>query len=119
MNIDEINEIIKDLDNDLKNEVRDFFQPFIDFNNYMLKTYNKTYEDINVEIEKTKNNILAQRISNIDKEESKIEFLINEISIIYREYAEKYNYDKLDEYQKATKIYLEFILKKTLSENGK
>ena len=118
MNIDEINEIIKDVDDVLKEEVRNFFQPFIDFNDYMLEKYEKSFEDTNAEIEKNKESILVERIKDIDKQESKIEFLINEISIIYREYAEKYNYDKLDEYQKATKKYLEFMMKKAVGENG-
>jgi hypothetical protein len=119
MNREELDNIIQELDDDIKDDVRNFFQPFLEFNDFMLKEHNKTYTDIDIEIEETKQKTLAQRLSNIDNQKSKIEFIINEISIIYKEYALKYKYDKADEYQKATKKYLEFILKKTISENGK
>jgi len=118
MNIDELNEIINNLDNDdnLKKEIILFFQPFIKFNEYMLKTYNKTFNDINFEIEQNKQNFLEEKLKKKSNTESKIEDIINEISNIYKNYALKYKYPNIDEYQKATKKYLEYILKKTITK---
>ena len=121
-NIEELNEIIKDFNDEDKKEVTQLIKPFFDFSDFMLKKHGKLMEEVENESAKFSEEVLPEYLELMANKEvtknSSLEFIIGLSGKIYRRYAEKYDYDNAEEVESSLTKYMEIIMRKTLNNNG-
>lgn len=121
--IDELNETIKDYSDEEKEIVTEIIKPFFEFSDFMLEEHGKSMDVVEDESAKYSEEVLPEYLEEMSSmsanKDSSLKFIVGLSGKIYKRYAENHGYTKSDNVETSLTKYMEFVMKKTLEQNGK
>ena len=121
--IDELNETIKDYSDEEKEIVTEIIKPFFEFSDFMLEEHGKSMDVVEDESAKYSEEVLPEYLEEMSSmsanKVSSLKFIVGLSGKIYKRYAENHGYTKSDNVETSLTKYMEFVMKKTLEQNGK